>query len=319
MNTIEVRNLSKKFGSFISVDNISFNVAKGEVFGFLGANGAGKSTTIRMLCGILMPTSGDALVNGFSIVKDPESIKRTIGYMSQKFSLYNDLTVNENINFFGGVYGLLGKKFEQRKDWVLEMSGLGDRKNFLASELSVGYKQRLALGCAVIHEPELVFLDEPTGGVDPVSRKKFWDLINSLSDEGTTVFVTTHYLDEAEFCNEIVLIDAGKLIAAGSPKELKEKYITDDVIQIRSSDSYRTIDLLKDQPFTDSISIFGNSIHLLMKPVSETAGSSADSAVKIMNVLSSDNELKIFSVEKISPSLEDVFVYLIEKKSAVNA
>lgn len=319
MNTIEVRNLSKKFGSFISVDNISFNVAKGEVFGFLGANGAGKSTTIRMLCGILMPTSGAALVNGFSIVKDPESIKRTIGYMSQKFSLYNDLTVNENINFFGGVYGLLGKKFEQRKDWVLEMSGLGDRKNFLASELSVGYKQRLALGCAVIHEPELVFLDEPTGGVDPVSRKKFWDLINSLSDEGTTVFVTTHYLDEAEFCNEIVLIDAGKLIAAGSPKELKEKYITDDVIQIRSSDSYRTIDLLKDQPFTDSISIFGNSIHLLMKPVSETAGSSADSAVKIMNVLSSDNELKIFSVEKISPSLEDVFVYLIEKKSAVNA
>lgn len=319
MNTIEVKNLSKKFGSFISVDNISFNVAKGEVFGFLGANGAGKSTTIRMLCGILMPTSGDALVNGFSIVKDPESIKRTIGYMSQKFSLYNDLTVNENINFFGGVYGLLGKKFEQRKDWVLEMSGLGDRKNFLASELSVGYKQRLALGCAVIHEPELVFLDEPTGGVDPVSRKKFWDLINSLSDEGTTVFVTTHYLDEAEFCNEIVLIDAGKLIAAGSPKELKEKYITDDVIQIRSSDSYRTIDLLKDQPFTDSISIFGNSIHLLMKPVSDTAGSSADSAVKIMNVLSSDNELKIFSVEKISPSLEDVFVYLIEKKSAVNA
>jgi len=319
MNTIEVRNLSKKFGSFISVDNISFNVAKGEVFGFLGANGAGKSTTIRMLCGILMPTSGAALVNGFSIVKDPESIKRTIGYMSQKFSLYNDLTVNENINFFGGVYGLLGKKFEQRKDWVLEMSGLGDRKNFLASELSVGYKQRLALGCAVIHEPELVFLDEPTGGVDPVSRKKFWDLINSLSDEGTTVFVTTHYLDEAEFCNEIVLIDAGKLIAAGSPKELKEKYITDDVIQIRSSDSYRTIDLLKDQPFTDSISIFGNSIHLLMKPVSDTAGSSADSAVKIMNVLSSDNELKIFSVEKISPSLEDVFVYLIEKKSAVNA
>ncbi len=319
MNTIEVRNLSKKFGSFISVDNISFNVAKGEVFGFLGANGAGKSTTIRMLCGILMPTSGAALVNGFSIVKDPESIKRTIGYMSQKFSLYNDLTVNENINFFGGVYGLLGKKFEQRKDWVLEMSGLGDRKNFLASELSVGYKQRLALGCAVIHEPELVFLDEPTGGVDPVSRKKFWDLINSLSDEGTTVFVTTHYLDEAEFCNEIVLIDAGKLIAAGSPKELKEKYITDDVIQIRSSDSYRTIDLLKDQPFTDSISIFGNSIHLLMKPVSEIAGASADSAVKIMNVLSPDNELKIFSVEKISPSLEDVFVYLIEKKSAVNA
>src|SRR5690349_23853590 len=196
MNSIEVKDLSKKFGAFTSVDNISFDVKQGEVFGFLGANGAGKSTTIKMLCGILEPTSGDAMVGGFSIDKQADDVKRNIGYMSQKFSLYTDLTVEENINFFGSIYGLGGKKLDERKTWVLKTAGLEDRRSSLTGTLSTGYKQRLALGCAVIHEPKIVFLDEPTGGVDPISRKNFWDLINDLSHEGITVFVTTHYLDE---------------------------------------------------------------------------------------------------------------------------
>jgi ABC-2 type transport system ATP-binding protein len=225
MNSIEVNNLTKKFGKFTSVDNISFDVKEGEVFGFLGANGAGKSTTIKMLCGILEPSGGDAMVGGFNIQKESDKVKQSIGYMSQKFSLYGDLTVEENINFFSSVYGLTGEKLEERKKWVLRIAGIEGRKNSLTQTLSTGFKQRLALGCAVIHEPKIVFLDEPTGGVDPLSRKNFWDLINELSERGITVFVTTHYLDEAEFCNRIMMIDAGKLIAGGSPAELKEQFL----------------------------------------------------------------------------------------------
>ncbi len=265
MNSIEVFDLTKKFGNFTSVDGISFEVKSGEVFGFLGSNGAGKSTTIKMLCGILEPTSGDATVAGYSISNEPDSVKREIGYMSQKFSLYSDLTVDENINFFGGVYGLEGSDLEERKKWVLKMAGLEDREKTLTSSLSVGFKQRLALGCAVIHEPKIVFLDEPTGGVDPISRRKFWDLITELSDKGTTVFVTTHYLDEAEFCNRIILINAGKLIAAGSPKELKHEYIKNKVIEIDCSDIYRATEILEKENFIESISIFGNSLHVALK------------------------------------------------------
>ncbi|MGB4853731.1 MAG: ABC transporter ATP-binding protein, partial [Ignavibacteria bacterium] len=242
MNSIEVHNLTKKFEKFTSVNNISFEVGEGEVFGFLGSNGAGKSTTIKMLCGILSPTSGDANVGGFSIRDNPDMVKRNIGYMSQKFSLYNDLTVAENINFFGGVYGLKDQILRERKKWVLEISELHNKEHTPASSLAVGYKQRLALGCAVIHEPKIVFLDEPTGGVDPISRRRFWDLINDLSEKGTTVFVTTHYLDEAEFCNRIILIDEGKLIANGSPDELKKKYITNPVIELNTDDIYKTLE-----------------------------------------------------------------------------
>ena len=222
MNTIEVKELTKQFGKFTAVDHVSFSVEKGEVFGFLGANGAGKSTTIKMLCGILEPTSGDALVAGYSVMNEPDKVKRSIGYMSQRFSLYNDLTVEENINFFGGVYGLEGDELQERKKWVLQIANLEGKQKLLTGSLPGGIKQRLALGTAVIHRPGIVFLDEPTSGVDPISRRNFWELINDLSGEGTTVLVTTHYLEEAEYCNNIILINAGKLIAEGTSKVLKD-------------------------------------------------------------------------------------------------
>lgn len=317
MNSVEVTHLTKKFGSFISVDDISFEVREGEVFGFLGANGAGKSTTIKMLCGILAPTSGDAMVGGYSINNNPEMVKRNIGYMSQKFSLYNDLTVNENINFFGGVYGLEGSDLKKRKTWVLNISGLEEKENTLTASLSVGFKQRLALGCAVIHEPKIVFLDEPTGGVDPISRKKFWDLINELSEKGTTVFVTTHYLDEAEFCKRLILINAGKLIAAGSPKELKSEHIKNKVFQIDCSDIYSAIEILEKENFVESITIFGNSIHLTVRKEFTSVNDIQKEEFKIIKeLLMKDKDLKIYRIYEITPSLEDVFLYLIEKNSS---
>jgi len=222
--SIEVSGLTKKFGDFTAVNSVSFRVAKGEIFGFLGANGAGKSTTIRMLCGLLNPTAGRAIVGGFSVGTQPEKVKERIGYMSQKFSLYEDLTVVENIRFFGGIYGLGRSRVRTRLPWILEMAGLKGREHSLTRELAGGWKQRLALGCALLHEPEIVFLDEPTGGVDPVSRRRFWDLIYDLSVGGVTVFVTTHYLDEAEYCHRIMLMHAGEIIAGGSPRELKDKH-----------------------------------------------------------------------------------------------
>jgi ABC-2 type transport system ATP-binding protein len=222
--SIEVSALTKKFGGFAAVNSVSFRVGKGEIFGFLGANGAGKSTTIRMLCGLLSPTSGEATVGGFSVSKQPEKVKERIGYMSQRFSLYEDLTVAENIRFFGGIYGLSRSRLRQRLPWILDIAGLQGREGSLTRELAGGWRQRLALGCALLHEPEIVFLDEPTGGVDPVSRRRFWDLIYELSLSKVTVFVTTHYLDEAEYCNRVMLMHAGEIIAGGSPRELREEH-----------------------------------------------------------------------------------------------
>ena len=218
MNPITVAGLTRRFGSFTAVDNLSFEVRPGEIFGFLGANGAGKSTTIRMLCGLLKPTSGTAMVGGIDVGRDPEGVKRRIGYMSQRFSLYRDLTVDQNIRFFGGIYGIRGARFEARRQFVLEMAGLGGREQTRAADLAGGWRQRLALGCAILHEPPIVFLDEPTGGVDPLSRRMFWTLIDSLSAAGTTVLVTTHYLDEAEHCHRIAIIDAGRLAALGTDR-----------------------------------------------------------------------------------------------------
>ena len=316
MNSIEVFDLTKTFGKFTSVNNISFEVKEGEVFGFLGSNGAGKSTTIKMLCGILEPTSGDATVGGYSIAGDPDGVKRNIGYMSQKFSLYSDLTVSENINFFGGVYGLEGNELNERKKWVLNIAGLEGREKTLTSSLSVGFKQRLALGCAVIHEPKIIFLDEPTGGVDPISRRKFWDLITDLSERGTTVFVTTHYLDEAEFCNRIILINAGTLIASGSPKELKKKYIKNKVIEIDCSDIYKATEILEKENIAESISIFGNSLHVTLKESSDSdLKYEKDEVLLITDLLREDPDIKINRISEITPSLEDVFLYLIEKNS----
>lgn len=308
MHSIEVKNLTKKFGTFTSVDNISFNVKKGEVFGFLGANGAGKSTTIRMLCGIISPTSGDAIVGGYSVAKQSDLVKTKIGYMSQKFSLYNDLTVEENINFFGGVYGLDGSQLSERKKWVLSIAGLNGKEKLLTDALPGGIKQRLALGTAVIHKPEIVFLDEPTSGVDPISRRNFWDLINELSNEGTTVFVTTHYLEEAEYCNNIILIDSGKIIAEGNSKELKSNYIKFPMLQIQCSNVVDSMDILDKENYVEDLSVFGNSIHLIVneKYLSED---------QIIHSLKTQNGINVTAIERITPSLEDVFIYLLEKGS----
>ncbi|NLT50940.1 MAG: ABC transporter ATP-binding protein [Ignavibacteria bacterium] len=306
MHSITVNNLTKKFGSFVSVDNISFNVKEGEIFGFLGANGAGKSTTIRMLCGILEPTSGDALVGGFSINSEPDKVKSSIGYMSQRFSLYNDLTVQENIDFFGGVYGLSGSNFRERKNWVLEIANLKGKENLLTGLLPGGIKQRLALGTAVIHNPKIVFLDEPTSGVDPISRRSFWDLINQLSEEGTTVFVTTHYLEEAEFCNNIILINAGKLVAEGTSEELKTNYINHKIIDIECDRTVEAMEILEKETFVLDTSIFGNNLHIsVLDDVSAKKS--------VLALLEGKHSFRIRKIDTIVPTLEDVFIHLIEK------
>ncbi|MFZ0452757.1 MAG: ABC transporter ATP-binding protein [Ignavibacteriaceae bacterium] len=306
MNSIEVNKLTKKFGSFTAVDHISFNVEKGEIFGFLGANGAGKSTAIRMLCGILEPTSGDALVDGFSVKNQPDKVKKNIGYMSQRFSLYNDLTVEENINFFGGVYGLYGDEFKKRKSWVLNIANLeGDEKK-LTGSLPGGIKQRLALGTAVIHQPGIIFLDEPTSGVDPISRRRFWDLINELAAQDTTVLVTTHYLEEAEFCNNIMLINAGKLIAGGTSKELKTNYLKNTILEIECDKVVSALEILEKANFVDETSIFGNQIHIIVNE-------NYKDKEQIRNELSK-NSISVKRIDKIVPTLEDVFIHLLEKK-----
>ncbi len=311
MYSIEVNNLTKQFGSFTAVDGISFKVKAGEIFGFLGANGAGKTTAIKMMCGILEPSAGDAIVGGYSIAKDPNNVKRNIGYMSQRFSLYNDLAVGENIDFFGGVYGLEGKEFEERKKWVLETANLQDRENVLTGSLPGGIKQRLALGTAVIHKPSIVFLDEPTSGVDPISRRSFWDLIHDLSEQGVTVFVTTHYLEEAEYCNNIILIDSGELIAEGSSKELKSKYINHKIIEIECSNVIMALDILDKEKFVIDTSIFGNTIHV-------SVNENEDYITLIRKALENEKKVKIKRMSEITPTLEDVFIHLLEeRKNAV--
>jgi ABC-2 type transport system ATP-binding protein len=305
IKSIEVKELSKIFGNFKAVNKVSFSVEKGEVFGFLGANGAGKSTTIRMLCGILEPSDGDALVGGFSVMNEPDKVKQNIGYMSQRFSLYNDLTVEENINFFGGVYGLYGKELAERKEWVLNISNLKGEENILTGSLPGGIKQRLALGTAVIHRPAIVFLDEPTSGVDPISRRSFWDLINELSSGGTTVLVTTHYLEEAEFCNNIILMNAGRLIAEGNPKELKTNYLKNPIYEIECDRVVDAMELLEKQDFVNDTSIFGNQIHVI---VDEKAGNK-----ELIEKTLNQHTINIIRIDKIIPTLEDVFIHLLEE------
>jgi len=306
-NTIEVKDLTRKFGKFTAVDHVSFRVEKGEVFGFLGANGAGKSTTIKMLCGILEPTSGDALVAGFSVMNEPDKVKKSIGYMSQRFSLYNDLTVEENINFFGGVYGLNGDELQERKKWVLQTANLEGKQKILTGSLPGGIKQRLALGTAVIHRPGIVFLDEPTSGVDPISRRNFWELINDLSAEGTTVLVTTHYLEEAEYCNNIILINAGRLIAEGNSKVLKSEYIKNPIFEIECDRVVDALELMEKEDFVGETSIFGNQIHLIVNNRFENKD-------QILSVLNKNN-INVKRIDQIVPTLEDVFIHLLEKNS----
>ncbi len=307
-SAIEVYKLRKEFGSFVSVNDISFSVRKGEIFGFLGANGAGKSTTIKMLCGILEPSAGDAIVAGYSIKTQPDQVKMNIGYMSQKFSLYNDLSIGENIEFFGGIYGLDNQELKKRKEWVLEIANLKGQEKTLTGSLPGGIKQRLAIGTAVIHKPGIVFLDEPTSGVDPISRRSFWDLINQLSAEGTTVFVTTHYLEEAEYCNNIVLIDKGGIVAGGTPKELKNDFLKNPILELECNQPIKAMQLLERADCIIDISLFGNNLHL---SVSESENASQ----RILEILSQDATLEIIRLEKIVPTLEDVFISLLESKT----
>lgn len=306
MNTIEVNNLTKIFGTFTSVDSISFQVKEGEIFGFLGANGAGKSTTIKMLCAILEPTSGDATVGGFSISLQPDEVKKNIGYMSQRFSLYQDLTVEENINFFGGIYGMSNSLLRERKNWVLNISGLEKEKSTLTGDLPGGIKQRLALGTAVMHKPKIVFLDEPTSGVDPLARRNFWELIHTLSEEGTTVFVTTHYLEEAEYCRNIILIDAGKIIAEGNPKKLKIDYLKYEIVEIECDAPLLCLKLLTDFNGVIDVSLFGNKIHAVISPENTT--------LEMLKIFLSEKEISVKEIVKINPTLEDVFIHLLERK-----
>ena len=301
MSAITVSSLTRRFGDFVAVDDLSFDVRKGEIFGFLGANGAGKSTTIRMLCGLLKPTSGAATVGGVDVGRDPEGVKRRIGYMSQRFSLYEHLTVDQNIRFFGGMYSLGRSQLEARRRFVLEMAGLRGREDVRAADLAGGWKQRLALGCAILHEPPIVFLDEPTGGVDPLSRRQFWSLIDELSIAGTTVLVTTHYLDEAEHCHRIAIIHAGRLAALGSTGELKRVFGDRPILEVRVARPVEAMRVLDELPEVERTSVFGTSVHAVMK----SAG--ADPAAWVAARLA-DAGVTAAAVVPVHPSLEDVFL-----------
>jgi ABC-2 type transport system ATP-binding protein len=303
---VEVENLVKTFGNFVAVDHIDFQVKEGEIFGFLGPNGSGKSTTIRMLCGLLMPTSGKGRVAGFDLIEEPEKIKQVIGYMSQKFSLYEDLTVMENLHFFGGIYGLSGSLQKEREEQVLRMAGLVELRDLMTRTLAVGWKQRLALGCAILHEPSILFLDEPTSGVDPISRRNFWSLIQEMGERGVTTFVTTHYMDEAEYCDRLALIYQGKVIALGTPSELKSKTLAQGVMEVECDPLIPASDLLKKEPWVYESAIFGNSLHVISKE-----GVDSEKAV---TDLFQRHGIVLKKMGWIRPSLEDVFVSLIEKE-----
>ena len=304
-HAIEVRGLSRRFGQFVAVKDLSFDVGRGEIFGFLGSNGAGKSTTIRMLCGLLRPSSGTALVGGIDVSADPEGVKQRIGYMSQRFSLYELLTVDQNIRFWGGIYGLTGNRIESRREFVIEMAGLKGRETTLARDLSGGWRQRLALGCAILHEPPILFLDEPTGGVDPLARRQFWRLIDDLSQSGVTVLVTTHYLDEAERCHRVALIHAGALAAIGTTAEVKQTFAGRSITEVRTADPVHAMKTLEEMPDVEKTSLFGTAVHAVFKqPQLDTAA--------LERTLASAG-IKVTSVERVSPSLEDVFLDVVEK------
>jgi ABC-2 type transport system ATP-binding protein len=301
MTAITVDRLTRRFGDFVAVDHLTFDVGQGEIFGFLGSNGAGKSTTIRMLCGLLKPTSGAAMVGGIDVGRDPEGVKRRIGYMSQRFSLYETLTVDQNIRFFAGIYGLSGARFAARRAFVLEMADLYGREQTRASDLAGGWRQRLALGCAILHAPPIVFLDEPTGGVDPLSRRHFWVLIDRLSAAGISVLVTTHYLDEAEHCHRIAIIHAGRLAALGSTNELKRTFAQRTILEVQTDKPVEAMRLLDQMAEVDKTSVFGMAVHAVLK-----AGQSE--AARLIQPRLSAAGLSVASVAPVQPSLEDVFL-----------
>jgi len=311
MPAVTVRELTRRFGAFLAVDRVSFEVEDGEIFGFLGSNGAGKSTTIRMLCGLLKPSSGSATVGGIDVGRDPEGVKRRIGYMSQRFSLYELLTVEENITFFGGLYGLDTRRIAARRDFVLEMAGLNGREKTLTRDLAGGWRQRLALGCAILHEPSILFLDEPTGGVDPVSRRQFWQLIDRLSGQGVTVFVTTHYLDEAEHCHRLALMHAGRIAALGSVAELKQVFHERAIVEVRTGSPMAALRALDDLPTVEKTSPFGTALHVWLKPgIRDT-----EPLRKRLDELGLSAE----PFEFVQPSLEDVFMDVVAREEAASS
>jgi len=297
---ISVANLTKRFGDFAAVDGLTFDVREGEIFGFLGSNGAGKSTTIRMLCGLLKPTSGTAVVGGMDVGHDPEGVKRRIGYMSQRFSLYEQLTVDQNIRFFGGMYGLDKERLESRRRFVLKMAGLEGRERTRAIDLAGGWRQRLALGCAILHEPPIVFLDEPTGGVDPLSRRQFWSLIDDLSAAGVTILVTTHYLDEAEHCHRIAIVHGGRLAALGSTAELKAIFADRTILEVHAEQPVEAMRVLDEMPEVQKTSVFGTAVHVVLKRSDASAGALTE---RLTNA-----GIAVAAIEPVQPSLEDVFL-----------
>jgi len=306
--SIEVKNLTKKFGDFTAVDKINFQIKKGEVFGFLGPNGSGKTTTIRMLIGLMDPTSGSATVAGFDVKKQSEQIKRVIGYMSQKFSLYDDLTVSENIEFFAGVYQTKLESREQRKEEVIKLAELFGKENALTGELASAVKQHLALGCAMINDPQIIFLDEPTAGVDPVARRKFWNNIKMLSDKGVTVLVTTHYMDEAENCDRIALISDGIIVACDTPENLKRDRMKGILFEIETSNTMRALEILRIDPSLHEVALYGLFLHVVADD---------ETVVEMIRNRLSDNHISVKRIERITPALEDVFVSLVEEQQSV--
>jgi ABC-2 type transport system ATP-binding protein len=321
--SIEVRDLTRRFGAFTAVDHLSFDVRRGEIFGFLGANGAGKSTTIRMLCGLLRPTSGTARVDDIDVRSDPEGVKRRIGYMSQRFSLYELLTVDQNIRFFAGLYGISGARFDARRRFAVEMAGLAGREHMLARDLAGGWRQRLALGCAILHEPPIVFLDEPTGGVDPISRRRFWALIDTLSREGTTVLVTTHYLDEAERCHRIAIIHRGRLAAIGTTREVKQVFDGRPIVEVRSDRPVEAMRVLDGLPEVEKTSLFGTAVHAVLTPGLRQAQAGGLRQALPETALTETLAARlraagvpVTSIAPVAPSLEDVFLDVVERTEA---
>ncbi len=307
---VEVRDLTKRFGDFTAVDRVGFTVAPGEIFGFLGPNGAGKTTTIRMLTGILRPTAGEARVAGLDVAADTEAVKQRIGYMSQLFSLYADLTVDENIAFFAGLYGVAGDRLRERRDWALRMAGLEGRRGQLTGELSLGWKQRLALGCAVLHEPRILFLDEPTSGVDPIARRAFWELIYALADAGTTVLVSTHYMEEAEYCHRLALMNRGRLIALDAPAALK-RLMREPLLEVRTAHGPAVAEALRGRPGVVEAALFGRAVHVAVEDARAAAA-------ELPGWLAARG-LAVEGIAPVAPSLEDVFVALVRREGGAVA
>src|SRR5579863_4422843 len=303
--------LTKRFGDFVAVDRVSIEMRQGEIFGFLGPNGAGKSTTIRILCGLMGPTSGTATVAGFDVRTQSEEIKKNIGYMSQKFSLYDDLTVGENIDFFSGIYGVAKARRKERKVYVLKMAGPTEKATTMTRLLAGGWKQRLALGCAILHEPPVLFLDEPTSGVDPIARRNFWELIYQLSSAGHTIFVSTHYMDEAEYCHRIALMYGGRVIALGSPEELKGSFGVGHLFMLESSNLLGAMTALPGRPDILDVAVFGSGLHVKV--------ASADTAEANIRAALDSASIRVDILDPIAPTMEDVFVSLIEREEKAAA